>query len=332
MKNVKTLITKAFNNERLRDEEIANLFESPLLSDDAALIHAASQRLSMQVSEGLAEVHAQIGLNIALCPRNCGFCSFALKNRIFTESSELSADEVVERALEFESDAANAVLLMATANYSFDKYIEIAKEVRHRLKPETVFVANIDDFDAKQASRLKDAGFQGIYHAVRLGEGTVTSIDPSKRIATMKAATDAGLIVGTCVEPVGNEHSIEQLVEMTVIARDMEPAFSGAARRIPIPNTVLFKHGWVSKAKMAHIVAVVRLATQHSVKGNCTHEPCISGALAGANLFWAETGSNPRDTEKDTESKRGMTVQDCKLIFEESGWKVLDGPSRFYGN
>jgi biotin synthase len=56
----------------------------------------------------------------------------------------------------------------------------------------------------------------------------------------------------------------------------------------------------------------------------------VIGATAGANLLWAEAGSNPRDIEKETERKRGMTVKNCIHIFEEAEWKVLKGPSRLY--
>ena len=83
---------------------------------------------------------------------------------------------------------------------------------------------------------------------------------------------------------------------------------------------------------MAHILAVVRLALGTDTPGNCTHEPNVIGAAAGANLFWAESGSNPRDTEADTEGKRGMTVQDCRRLLQEAEWEVLDGPSRFYAS
>jgi biotin synthase len=92
------------------------------------------------------------------------------------------------------------------------------------------------------------------------------------------------------------------------------------------------KFGIVSEARMAHILAVVRLALSCDTAGNCTHEPNVIGVAAGANLLWAEAGSNPRDTEIKTENKRGMTVQDCIRVFKEGEWKVLKGPSRFYSN
>jgi len=81
---------------------------------------------------------------------------------------------------------------------------------------------------------------------------------------------------------------------------------------------------------MAHILAVVRLALGYDIPGNCTHEPNVIGAAAGANLLWAETGSNPRDTSAETKGARGMSVADCRRIFREAEWKVLEGPSRIY--
>ena len=64
--------------------------------------------------------------------------------------------------------------------------------------------------------------------------------------------------------------------------------------------------------------------------GNCTHEPNLLGATSGANLFWAEVETNPRDTEADTSRGRGMDVHDCIRIFREVDLDVLKGRSRIY--
>jgi len=52
--------------------------------------------------------------------------------------------------------------------------------------------------------------------------------------------------------------------------------------------------------------------------------------MAGANLFWAEVGANPRDVKANTEEGRGGTVDHCKKLFEEAGWNVHTGPSRYF--
>lgn len=327
---VKNIIDKSLSGHILNAKEIALLFKVPLFTYESALIQSAARQMCEKASNGLAEVHAQIGLDIVPCPRNCHFCSFAACNKVFTESIELPVEEIMARVYEFESDGANAIYLMTTARYPFEKFIEVGQDVRKSLKSDTVLVANIDDFSEEQAAKLKDVGFSGIYHAVRMGEGKDTNIPPEKRLRTINNAKEAGLLIGTCVEPIGPEHSIEELVEKTLITRDINPVFSGAMRRIPIPGTELSKNGIVSEAKMARIIAVVRLALGYNIIGNCTHEPNVIGVAAGANLIWAETGSNPRDTEKETEGKRGMSVQQCRQIFKEAEWDVLEGPSKIF--
>ncbi len=328
---IKEIIKKSLDGTSLGREEISLLFRTPVFSEESAMILAASRKKSESASNGLAEVHAQVGLNIAPCPNNCAFCSFAASNKVFKERFEISVDEAVMKAKQFETDGANAVFVMSTADYPFKKFVDISREIRRSLRPETVLVANVGDLTREQAKKLKDAGFSGIYHAVRLGEGRDTNIPVKKRLTTFKNAKEAGLSLGTCVEPVGNEHPVEELVEKTIITIDAKPVYSGAARRIPIPNTKMAQYGIVSEAKMAHILAVVRLSLRYNVPGNCTHEPNVMGAAAGSNLVWAEAGSNPRDTEEETEGKRGMTVKNCIRVLEEAEWQVLQGPSKFYG-
>ena len=137
-------------------------------------------------------------------------------------------------------------------------------------------------------------------------------------------------MVGTCVEPVGPEHINEELADMIEFTASFNPAYSGAARRIPIPGTRMAERGAISEMRMAQIVAVTRLGMPRTVMGNCTHEPCTLGAIAGANLFWAEVGANPRDIQEKTEEGRGESVASCGTIFRESAWDVWSGASRYY--
>ena len=132
------------------------------------------------------------------------------------------------------------------------------------------------------------------------------------------------------MEPVGPEHSDEELADAILFTGSVSPAFSGAARRIAIPGTPMGRAGMISELRMAQVVAVTRLGVPRTVPGNCVHEPCTLGAAAGANLFWAEAGANPRDTREKTEEGRGGTVENCRRIFRESGWDTWSSPSRYY--
>lgn len=329
--SIKDMVEKAFNDERLSHDEIVSLLSIHPTSTDAYMLLSASRDLSSRLCDNRAEVHAQLAINLAPCPKNCMFCSFAAKNGIFKGSSKISPEQAVEAVLTFEKIGANAIYLMATASFNLEEFCDYGREVRSSLNPDTTLVANVGDMDIHGAKLLKDAGFDGAYHALRLREGDDSDIRPEDRLASIRALKEAGLIVGTCVEPIGPEHSNGELADIIMFTAAHSPAFSGAARRIAIPGTTLATRGMISELRMAQIVAVTRLAVPHSVRGNCTHEPCGIGAMAGANLFWAEAGANPRDVKENTEDGRGLTVETCRTIFREADWEILDGRSVFFG-
>jgi biotin synthase len=296
-------IKRSLSGEPLQRDEIICMLRLPPHAKQTYTIMAAARELSVQLTGGKAEVHAQFAVNCAPCGCKCMFCSFASINNVFTKSTQLTIAEVVAAGLRFETDGANAVFVMATAHFSMGEYLEMARELRRNLNPQTRMVANVGDQNESIAQSLADAGFCGVYRAVRLREGTDTKIDAQKRLDSIAAFQAAGLRVGTCVEPVGPDHSSEELADAILRAASFNPAYSGAARRIAIPGTEMAKRRMISEMRMAQIVAVTRLATPHSVTGNCTHEPCTLGAAAGANLFWAEAGASPRDTQDHTEKR-----------------------------
>ena len=219
---------------------------------------------------------------------------------------------------------------MTTTDYPLSKMLDIAREIRRNISPDIPLIANTGDKSEKQAQQMKDAGYDGVYHALRLDEGKRNVLKPEKRLETIRNLQNAGLWVCTCVEPVGPEHTNEELARMIALTASFTPAFSGAARRIPVPNTSLAEKGMISELRMAQIVAVTRLAMPRESRGNCTHEPCTLGAIGGASIFWAEVGANPRDDQENTEESRGDDVGECQDIYWESGWEVLEGPSKHF--
>jgi biotin synthase len=329
---VKEMINKVLDGHLLTKEEIVCLLKINHHSVDAGFIMTAANAITRAASKGKAEVHAQIGLNLSPCPNNCSFCAFAEKNGVFHQRHELNVDEAIQLSLKAEADGANAIFFMTTHDYPFRGYVEISQEVRAKLKPDTILIANIGDFGYEEGKQLSKAGYAGIYHAVRMGEGRDTRIDPETRLNTIKAALEAGLSVGTCVEPIGPEHSIDEIAEKILIGRDIQPCYSGAMRRINIPGSEMEKYGMISEYRLAFLVAVVRLAMGRDPIGNCTHEPNLLGATTGANLFWAEAGTNPRDTEVETSKGRGLDVKSCIEMFKESDFEVLQGPSVIYSS
>ena len=324
------LLSKTENNEPLTREELIHLLSFPPDSPESFRIMGRAGMISREVVSCRAEIHGQLALDLAPCVCGCKFCSFARENRIFSQETRISPEDAVGYAMQFARQGVNALYVMTTAQYPFGRFIEISQEIRNKLDPGVIMVANVPDQSLERARRIKDAGYSGVYHALRMREGQDTLIPPEKRKQSIRNFQEAGLKVGTCVEPVGPEHSNEEIARAILFAASINPAFSGAARRIEIPGTEIAKRGMISELRMAQIVAVTRLGTPRSVKGFCTHEPCTLGAVAGANLFWAETGSNPRDVQEKTEKGRGLSPAECRTIYSESEWKILNGPSVYF--
>jgi biotin synthase len=102
-------------------------------------------------------------------------------------------------------------------------------------------------------------------------------------------------------------------------------------RRVYIPSAPLSSHGQVSELRLAQLTAVAAPATLtcSETRSIAVHEPNLLGLTGGANTVCAETGANPRDTEKETTGHRGRDIKDCKMMLYEAGFeRLLTSPGR----
>ena len=321
------IVEKGLEGKGLPDEDIRLLYAVDPASKEAYFINWAGNQLTKQASNGKAEIHAQIGLNGTPCPKNCQFCSFAICNGVRKGKLEMPKDYVVEFAKIYEDQGANAILMLATASYKFEQFLEMAAAVREVISSDMPLIANIEDQTPEMAHQLKAAGIDGCYHAVRMGEGIVTTIPVEDRLATFAHIREAGLSLSTCVEPIGPEHTAEELTEKTRICIDSGALSAGCGRRIGVPGTALFDLGMISTVHNALYVAVYRLATGLFPRLNCAAGTDLI-ANAGANLAWAEVGVNPRDLlQRTEEGGRGKDIDFYREVFTNADWEVLEGPS-----
>ncbi len=318
--NIREILRRALAGDGISRSECLRLMEIENYSPEMYDLFFVANKLTRDMFNDIGEVHAQVGIDFSSCPRKCLFCVFGKES---LGHLELSKEEVVARAREFERAGADAIYLMATAGFDFEEFTEIGKAVKKEVSSGIPLVANIDDFGSVEAQELADSGFAAIYHAVRLREGIDTQIDPKTRIATIHNAKSAGLEVFFCVEPVGPEHGDDEIVDLMFLGKELGVAFSGAMRRTPASGTMLREYGEIRWLDLAKIVAVTRIVMGATVVAHCTHEPNLPSLLAGANLIWAETGPNPRDACFDTSKTggRGLTVQQCRSLLWEAGFK-----------
>ncbi|MDR1713083.1 MAG: hypothetical protein LBR39_02860 [Coriobacteriales bacterium] len=321
------IVDKGRLGQGLEDDEILQLYSTDPESPEAFYIMWAGRQLQRQAANNIAEVHAQIGLNGSPCPKNCQFCSFAICNGVRQGKLEMPLQDVLEYIKIYQEQGANAILMMVTATYKFEKLLEMGAAARAVMDKELPLLANTGDMSLEQAQQLKAAGFNGCYHAVRMGEGVTTTIPVERRLETIDNIHAAGLSLSTCVEPVGPEHTPQELTEKTRICINSGALSAGVGKRIMIPGTMLAKYGQLNNLVAGRNVAVYRLAAGLKPRLNCAGGTDLASAM-GANLAWAEMGTNPRDTEERTEKGgRGVDIAFCKKVFNDAGWDVLEGPS-----
>lgn len=322
------IVDKGLQGHGLTEEETLTLYRVPERSKEAAYIRWAGQELSLRAGNGKAEIHAQIGLNSTICPMNCKFCSFAACNSSRKGKFELSKKDVLEYANLYMEDGANLILLLTTASYAFEKLLEMVEAVRGAIGSDMPLLVNTDDMTLSRCQQLKAAGANGAYHAVRMREGVDTGIPVEKRMQTFANLAAAGMSLSTCVEPVGPEHTPEEITESTFRCIRTNPVSSGVGKRVAVPGSLLYDLGMHTDVANANMVAIYRLASGLEPRLNCSANTVMTAA-SGANLAWAEVGTNPRDTVERTEhGGRGASFSQQRKMFLASGWELTEGPSQ----
>lgn len=307
------------NHIPLSSQDALQLLSIPNLSEEYyALLQKANQVSKLEYgSKGY--IFAQIGLNVAPCSGNCKFCSLAQSNSTFSTTEEKSVDEILDLVSHIDFSCVTALFLMTTADYDPQKFLEIGARVRQVIPAQIALVANTGDFDLDYAIKMREAGFTGAYHIVRLREGEDTDLPVDLRIRSLNAIRDSGLRLYYCLEPIGQEHTYDEMVTEMMRAREYHVDVMAAMRRVGVPGTAYEGSDTIDDFEMTKIVAVTRLVTMPRVSMN-VHEPMMTAMLAGVNQLYAEIGVNPRDTSVHTENTRGYSIDQVCSMLESAGY------------
>lgn len=326
-KPIANILAKAADGCGIEKDEALKLMRVDGLSKEFYALLETANRLSRERFANKGEVHFHIGVNVDACPMDCSFCSLTRRAGIFKEKREFTEEQILEWAKMAEGQSADALNLMTTGTYSFERLLELGRMLHRSIR--TPLVANARDISHQEGEQLLEAGFVGFYHAVRLGEGRDTPFKPEQRIATIKVLKDVGLLWMNCVEPIGPEHDVEEIVDLMFLARKFGATYSGAMRRINFPGSPMEKYGMVNDLELAKVVAVSRLVMGDIPSAHCTHEPQTTALLAGANLLFPEVGSSPRDERADSSHGIGRGADECCVMLRQMGWDP-DRPSNCF--
>jgi biotin synthase len=291
---------------------------------EATFARGAANDIARQKTGNTGVLFGQVGLELYPCEADCKFCAFGKSHTGFKDRITLDDDTIRQKVRDFTKDGDLFCLwLMTMDKYDLNYYINALTIARETAPPQTLLYTNIGDTDYDTFVKLKDAGADGVYHVIRLGEGKYTTIDPKRRQETIDNARRAGLMLQDCLEPIGTEHTPEELVDhiFKTIASGFDTA--GVMKRTPVPGTMFTDE--ISNARMAQIVAVNALAVTalDPYPWLPVHEADYISLVSGANSICAETGVNPRDVEADTSRGRGLDVTACRSMLWQAGFTQL---------
>ncbi len=324
-KKVAKIIERAYGGHSATEEDCAYMLGLPDDSTEAFAVRAAAASLVRKRTKNSGVIFAQIGTECAPCPADCDFCSFGVSHTSF-EPMLMEDDEIVEKVKSFcQGGDLYGLWLMTMHEYDIDRFLHVVRLAREHAPAETNLYSNVGDTGYEDFCKMKEAGIDGVYHICRIGEGVHTKLDPDARYETMRNAVMAGLATLNAVEPIGPEHTPEELAHKIFEMKKYGPIQTGSMKRIAVPGTPFADKGEITHFQLSKIVAVQSLALVNSevLPWIGIHEPCEAGYLSGANLITAETGVNPRDTAQDTSSNRGLDMDACRRMLYEAGFSHI---------
>lgn len=316
---MENLFLKIDKEEELTREDALGLLAIENGSEDYYRLLSLANQYSRKQYKNQGVIFSQIGIDSQACSVNCKFCTMALDSYDSDEKIIKSIEDVVREAKSLVKSGTMEVFLMTTANFDYDLLLDYVKEVRKNIPQDMNLVVNTGDFNLPYAIKLKELGVTGAYHICRLGEGVDSQVSLERRIKTLDAMKEAGLELYYCVEPIGPEHSDEEIVGEIFRAKDYPVQVMAAMKRVAIPGTEIYDRGEINLVTLAKIVAVTTLAVRPQ-RAMGVHEPDILSLVAGANQIYAECGSNPRDLNVDTEEGRGFTVKGAQDLLKNAEW------------
>ncbi|WP_242825054.1 radical SAM protein [Acetobacterium woodii] len=327
MKDYNMMIEKAkksaLDGEVLGKADIIALLEIDPFSEDCGKLGAAAREVATAVSKDQAYLWAAIGIDYRPCPMNCHYCSLGESWGLVMEESELSEGEIIKMVQKYVQEKVQWIVLRTTQFYPFDKLMALAKEIRRNVSGKYQLVANAGEFNEQTAAQLVEAGFDSIYHTVRLREGIDTKFDPEERIKTLKAISQSPLKLVSLVEPVGVEHTNDEIAEALLTAIKFGAVVTGAMARVPVKGTPLGEYPALAKERLAQIVAITRLTAGFRAPDICVHQASELAFKWGANVAVVESGSIPRDSCCNTKTDwNGFDPETAKAWFKTCGYKV----------
>ncbi len=307
-----------------RREDLLRLLSFDPASPACAELGRQAREMADEITGGTASVWAAVGVDCVPCSMNCRFCAFGEKWGVVRKPHEWSESEILSAVKHFVAEGAGWIILRTTEHYGEERLRVLLRKVRAIVPPGCFLVANTSQLSLEAFRELRACGVEGTYHALRLREGLDTPFQPDVRRRALDRITEAGLLLAHLVEPLGVEHSNEEIADAFLAAQSAGACVCGVMARVNVPGTPFADFPQVPDARLAQVAAVTRLCGGPRIPYICVHPPVPQAVAWGANVVVVETGAVPRDDVEAGHEWKEFTIQEAKKLLASQGWRVTD--------
>jgi len=313
----------AMSGEEVDRETLLRFLELPVDSDETLYLRNTARQMRDELFGNKIVITSAIGLDWAPCAGNCTFCSFGEKWGLVKDTLELSVKDVVGIIKGLFERGYKGFTLRTTEFYDVGKLCEMGRNIRKEVPGKFRLGANTGELSYNDAEELYDSGFNSGYHTLRLREGIDTPLDPEMRIRTMKNIKRSRLQLAASIDPLGVEHTNDEILDKMYFLKKFETNQMSVMRRVCVEGTPKGIYEPVSDERMAQIVAVLRIArSDWRVSGAQTSRPVLESGSGG---FSIEIGASPRGKGMQLSEWRVMDHDAAKRLIAESGCEFNDG-------
>ena len=296
------------SGETITREECAYMLNFPENSQESAFITGLADRVLRERVDNTAALNVQIGIQTKPCAGNCRFCNF---NRT---TNEYEPHCLTDEELSFyvkesvRNNDVRVISLMTMQNYDIDHLKHCIKLTKGLIGEGVRITLNIGDTSYDDCVELRKTGATGAYHACRLREGIDTDLRPEDRFRTMRNFIDAGFVLSTCTEPIGPEHTVDEILDNYYAGLELGADSGSVMMRVPVKGTPLFSNGSLTMQRISQIRATLFICSIGLGKKEPKLDDWSYGYFNGFNRFHAEYGGNPRDAAERSEGSFGFTI------------------------
>ena len=154
-----------------------------------------------------------------------------------------------------------------------------------------------------------------------------TPFNPAERIATMKNVSASGMTLVSLVEPLGCEHTDEEIADSFLNAAACGAKICGAMARFPVEGTPFGSSPMISGPRLAHVVAALRLSGGSAVRDICVHKATPEALESGANVMVVESGAIPRDSDFSEKDWAGVDMARAREMLAAAGYEISLPPA-----